>query len=264
VRTAREHGYNVIVSDTENLPRLEEEWIEVFRQRRVDGIILGSVFLRDPAVERLVAEGYPCIMYNRRLRSGRGNYVVLDNVRAGYDLTAHVIRLGHRHIGFVGSLPGLSTASERLRGYRKALRDDGLGMDPAFVRSGAFKASMARQAAIDLLKPARRPTAIVAGSDVIALGVLEAAASLGLEVPADLAVVGFDDIEVAGHGRIQLTTMAQDMPEMGRVTARGMLEIIRDPQHFARRPLQQILAPGLVIRRTCGALMAPSGTGPAG
>jgi len=88
----------------------------------------------------------------------------------------------------------------------------------------------------------------------MALGVMQAAGELGFRIPRDLAVVGFDDIAIAGHRQIQLTTMAQQKAEMGRLAAEGILEIIRDPQGFARQPLQQVLAPTLVVRRTCGAM----------
>ncbi len=260
VETARGHGYNVILCNTDNLPRLQEEYVEVLRQRRVDGIIFGSVFLRDQVVEGLVQAGYPCVMYNRRLRSGCGNYIVLDNVRASRDLTRHLLRLGHRRIGFIAGLPETSTAADRLRGYREALRSAGLPVDPHFVRPGAFKAEMAQRAAQELLKLRRRPTAIVAGNDLMALGVIHAAGEMGLKVPEDIAVVGFDDIQIAAHREIQLTTMAQQKTEMGRLVATWMLEIIRDPRRFARQPVQQILAPTLVVRRTCGALAASAQT----
>lgn len=257
VETARRHGYHVILCNTDNLPRLQEEYVEVLRQRRVDGIIFGSVFLRDPVVERLVQAGYPCLMYNRRLRSGAGNYIVLDNVRASRELTRHLLGLGHRRIGFIAGLRDISTAAERLRGYREALRVAGIPADPSLIRPGAFKAETAQHAAHELLKLTPPPTAIVAGNDLMALGVIQAAEELGLRVPGDLAVVGFDNIEIASHGHIQLTTMAQQKTEMGRLAATWMLEIIRDPRRFARQPVQQILAPTLVIRRTCGALAAP-------
>jgi len=255
VETARGHGYHVILCNTDNLHRLQEEYVEVLRQRRVDGIIFGSVFLDDPVVEALVEAGYPCVMYNRRLRSGRGNYIVLDNASASHDLTRHLLDLGHRHIGFITGLRDLSTASERLRGYRAALRAAGLPADPRLMRPGAFKAEMAQRAAQELLKLPRRPTAIMAGNDLMALGVMQAAGDLGLRVPEDLAVVGFDDIEIAAHRQIQLTTMAQQKAEMGRMAVVWMLEIIRDPRRYRREPLQQILTPTLVVRRTCGALL---------
>lgn len=261
VETARGHGYNVILCNTDNLPRLQEEYVEILRQRRVDGMIFGSVFLHDPVVEGLIEAGYPCVMYNRRLRSGRGNYIVLDNVKASHDLTRHLLDLGHRRIGFIAGLREISTATDRLRGYRAALRAIGLPVDPSLIRPGAFKAEMAHRAAQELLKLPRRPTAIMAGNDLMALGVMQAASDLGLRIPEDLAVAGFDDIEIAAHRQIQLTTMAQQKAEMGRLAVAWILEIIRDPVRFARQPLQQVLAPTLVVRRTCGALMRADGSG---
>jgi LacI family transcriptional regulator len=257
VQTARDHGYHVVLCNTDNRPEVEEDYIEVLRQRRVDGIVLGSVFLKDPAVEGLIDAGYPCVMYNRRLRAPRGNFIVLDNVGAARDVARHLLALGHRRIGFVGGLPNVSTAAERLRGFRQALREARI---PAVetVRPGAFQAEGARQAARDLLKLADRPTAIVAGNDLMALAVLQAAGDAGLRVPEDLAVVGFDDIEIAGHRDIQLTTMAQQKAEMGRLAVLGVLEIIRNPQRFSRTPLQQVLASTLIVRRSCGTLAAVS------
>jgi LacI family transcriptional regulator len=255
VETARDHGYHVVLCNTDNRPALQAEYVEVLRQRRVDGIIFGSVFLTDPVVEELIAAGFPCLMYNRRLRARRGHFIVLDNVRAGRDLTHHLLALGHRRIGFVGGLPNVSTAAERLRGYRLALRASQIPATADLVLPGAFKAEGARQAARDLLKLAERPTALVAGNDLMALGVLQAAGDADLRVPEDLAVVGFDDIEMAGHRAIQLTTMAQQKAEMGRLAVLGVLEIIREPLRFLRQPLQQVLAPTLVVRRTCGALV---------
>ena len=230
----------------------------------MDGIIFGSVFLRDPVVEALIDADYPCLMYNRRLRSGRGNYIILDNVRASRDLTSHLIKLGHRRIGFIAGLRDVSTASDRLRGYREALRAVGVVPDPMLVRPGAFEAEIADRATKELLKLRCPPTAIVAGNDLMALGVIQAAGEMGLHVPEDLAVVGFDDIQIAGHWEIQLTTMAQQKAEMGRLAATWMLEIIRDPRRFTRQPVQQVLAPTLVVRRSCGAMaisrhLAPRG-----
>ena len=157
--TAKANGYHVILCNTDNQPRVQEEYVEVLRQRRVDGIIFGSVFLDDPVVEALVAADYPCLMYNRRLRSRRGNYIVLDNVRASRDVTRHLVALGHRRVGFVSGLPNISTTAERLRGYREALRESGLSADRDLIRPGAFQAGTAQEAAQDLLKRRGRPTA---------------------------------------------------------------------------------------------------------
>jgi LacI family transcriptional regulator len=259
LETAKANGYHVILCNTDNQPRVQEEYVEVLRQRRVDGIIFGSVFLEDPVVEALVASDYPCLMYNRRLRSRRGNFIVLDNLRASRDVTRHLVALGHRRIGFVSGLPNISTAAERLQGYREALRASGLSADRDLVRPGAFQAGTAQEAARDLLKRRGRPTAIVAGNDLMALGVIQAAAELGVCIPHELAVVGFDDIEIADHPRVQLTTMAQQKAEMGRLAALGILDVIRRGAGVGGRPLQQILDPMLIIRCTCGALLRAQG-----
>lgn len=256
VKTARAHGYTVILCDTDNIQDLQAEYIEMLRQRRVDGIILGSVFLCDPAVERLIDSGTPCMLYNRRLRSGRGSYVVLDNFRTGRDLTQHLLALGHRRIGFIGTLAGLSSAADRLRGYRAALRAADIPVRPEFVRMGGVKPELASEAARALLLLPNRPTAIVASSDLVALSVIEVAGELGLSVPGALAVVGVDNIPMAAHHAIQLTTVDQRLAEMGRLAVEGILEVIRDPERYRQHPIQRVLEPTLIVRRTCGACAA--------
>lgn len=254
VETARGRSYTVVLCNTENLPRLQAEQIELLRQHRVDGVILGSVHLHDPPVEQLVASGFPCVMYNRRLRSGAGTYVVLDNVRGGEEVTRHFIALGHRRIAFLAGPRSFSTASERLAGYRRALRAAGIPWDSHFVRQGQFKPDLAFQAAVDLLKGAPRPTAVVAGNDLTALAVMDAAHDLGLRVPGDLAVSGFDDTDVARRRTIQLTSVAQQKAEMGRLAVTYLLEFIQDPERFRRDPIRHSLPPTLVVRRSCGAI----------
>lgn len=254
VETARGRAYTVVLCNTENLPRLQAEQIELLRQHRVDGIILGSVHLHDPPVEQLVATGFPCVMYNRRLRSGAGSYVVLDNVRGAKDVTRHFIVLGHRRIAFLAGPPSFSTASERLAGYRGALRAAGVPWDPHLVRQGQFRPDLAFQAAVDLLKGPCRPTAVVAGNDLTALAVMDAGHDLGLRVPGDLAVSGFDDTDVASRRTIQLTSVAQQKAEMGRLAVTYLLEFIQDPERFRRDPIRHILPPTLVVRRSCGAI----------
>jgi LacI family transcriptional regulator len=120
------------------------------------------------------------------------------------------------------------------------------------------KPELAREAAREILTLPDRPTAIVGSSDRVALSVIEIAEEMGLSVPGDLAVVGVDNIPMAAHQAIQLTTVDQHLAEMGRLAVEGILDIIRDPERYRRRPLQQVLAPTLIVRRTCGALDPPA------
>lgn len=257
VETARGRGYNVILCNADYLPGFYREHVELLRQGQVDAIIFGSVLYDDPDVENLIATGYPCVMYNRRLRSGRGNYVVADNVRAGADVTQHLIGLGHRRIGFIAGPSETSTAQERLQGYRRALETAGIPLEENLVRQGGYKGAVAHRAAEELLKRHDRPTAIVGGNDLMALSVLQAAGELGLVVPDDLAVVGMDDIGIAAHHNIQLTTVSHHASEMAELAVGWMLEIVQDPERFAREPFQHLIRPTLIIRRTCGAMSRP-------
>jgi LacI family transcriptional regulator len=118
---------------------------------------------------------------------------------------------------------------------------------------GGVKPELAREAARKLLTLPDRPTAVVASSDLVALSVLEIAGELGIAVPDELAVVGVDNIPMAAHRTIQLTTMNHHLAEMGRLAVEGILAVIRDPERYRRRPLQTVLEPTLIIRRTCGA-----------
>lgn len=117
---ARGRGYTVVLCNTDNLHGLQAEQIDMLHRQQVDGILLGSVHLSDPPVERLVRAGFPCVMFNRRLASGAGTYVVLDNVRGAEEATRHFLTLGHRRIGFIARPRDFSTAAERLAGYRRA------------------------------------------------------------------------------------------------------------------------------------------------
>lgn len=254
VETARGRGHMVVLCNTDNLPRLQAEQIRMLREQRVEGIILGSVHRRDPAAEELVASGFPCVMYNRRLASQAGTFVVLDNVRGAEEVTRHFIELGHRRIAFLAGPPSFSTAAERLTGYRRALAHAGIPFDRRLVRQGQFKAELAYQAARELLQQRPRPTAIVAGNDLTALAVLDAAARLGVRVPEDVGVSGFDDIELAGSERIQLTTVGQQKAEMGRLAVNYLLELVEARDGLRRDPIHHVLPPTLVVRRSCGAM----------
>ncbi len=247
-------GYHVILCNSANLPALHEKQIELLRYRRVDGIVFGSVLLDDPTVEALAASGYPCLQYNRRLRSGVGNYVVADNARAARDITAHLIGLGHRRIGFITGSLQTSTAAERFAGYRAALEAAGIEVDEHLVVDGRYEARAALQMAETLLKRPDRPTAVIGSSDVMALSILQAAGERGIAVPGELAVAGIDDIEISAHHNIQLTTVAQHATEMAELAATWILEIVQDPARFAREPYQYVIRPTLMIRRTCGAV----------
>jgi len=258
IEVARGRGYNVILCNSDYVPGLQMEHVDLLRQRQVDGIIFGSVSYDDPDVEKLVTSGYPCMLYNRRLRSGLGHYVVVDNAYATREVTQHLIALGHRRIGFIAGPQEASTAQERLAGFNQAMEQAGLPVEPALIRQGYYKHESALRAAESLLRVSGRPTAIVAGNDQMALSVLQIAGELGIEVPQMLAVVGIDGVDIGAHYNIQLTTVGHYKQEMAALAATWMIEIIQAPERFARQAFQHIIRPTLIIRRTCGAIARPA------
>ncbi|MCP2095810.1 MULTISPECIES: LacI family DNA-binding transcriptional regulator [Actinosynnema] len=172
------------------------------------------------------------------------------NWAGGLAATEHLLELGHRRIAAIGGPPGLLCSRARVDGYRAALDRAGIGVDPALVRHGDFRHGGGMRAATGLLALPDPPTAVFAGNDEQALGVIEAARVAGLPVPEALSVVGFDDLPVAVWSSPALTTVRQPLAEMGRHAGRMLADLV------AGRPLgaQRVeLATELVVRASTGA-----------
>jgi len=138
-----------------------------------------------------------------------------DNFTGAMLATRHLIELGHRRIGFMAGRPGLESSSRREAGFRQALTDVGLKVDPELIRFGNYRRDAVRGPAAELLSQVDRPTAIFAANDLSALGTMDAAREMGLDVPGDLSVIGFDDIPEAAAAFPPLTTIRQPIQEMG-------------------------------------------------
>jgi LacI family transcriptional regulator len=196
---------------------------QVFQRSRLPCVVIDPVDLPDPDVPSVGA----------------------TNWGGGLAATRHLIQLGHRRIAAIGGPPSLLCSRARLDGYRAALDSAGLPYDPSLVRDGTFHHAGGYEAATALLALDDRPTAVFAGSDEQAFGVVEAARQAGLSVPHDLSVVGFDDLPIARWASPPLTTVRQPLEEMGRIGAQ-MLQTLIDG-----RPLDAYhveLATKLVVR----------------
>lgn len=155
-----------------------------------------------------------------------------DNVTGARLAVDHLVGLGHRRIGFLGGRPDLRSAGLREQGYREALHDAGLSVSPGLIRVGGYHPELAEAPARELLSlpPGERPTAVFAANDISAIKVIEVAGSLGLRVPEDLSVVGFDNVPEARDATPPLTTVAQPLHEMGRAALGLLLELLEGKQ----------------------------------
>jgi DNA-binding LacI/PurR family transcriptional regulator len=234
--------------------RYRDEAARTVREAAVDGFILYSTPQNDPRIEAALARRVPIVTVDQP-RGAETPFVGIDDRGAARSAAEHLRELGHERVGvlsFVTTLdPGaaleLDLTVERLKGYEEGL---GPAWDPELVRIVRPNApEPARAATLELLDLPEPPTAILAMSDILAIGALEAAARLGVSVPAQLSVVGFDNGPAAEHTSPPLTTVAQPNEEKGRLAAQWLMEDIERGAE-PRRGREEILPTELVVRES--------------
>jgi DNA-binding LacI/PurR family transcriptional regulator len=240
--------YDLMVFDIESEARQRRAFELFDRGDRADGLLVVSTLPPEQEVERIRAARIPCILVDAvhpALPS-----IAVDDVAGGEVATRHLVELGHRRIALIGDPPPefrFEWSRDRTHGYERALRQAGIEVRPEYVREGTRLVHVARAIATELLSLPERPTAIFASSDTQALGTLEAARTLGIRVPQELSIVGFDDIEVASY--VGLTTVRQPLAESGRRGAELLLRAL------GGRPVDlrtELLPLELVVRSTTG------------
>lgn len=222
-------------------------WFDQITSRGTKGIILLLSELTERQRGQLVARGLPFVVIDPTAEPGpEVSSVGATNWSGGLAATNHLIELGHRRIAIITGPPALLCSRARLDGYRGALERAGLNLDEQLVRPGDFRVKAGYEQAAALFRLRDRPTAVFAGNDLAALGVLRAAREAGLRVPEDLSVVGFDDIPLAEWSTPALTTVRQPLTEMAAVAVRILLE------RAEGGPLKQRveLATDLVVRES--------------
>ena len=218
-----EHGYRLLLVDVETPQQRASAFADLAGRHAVEGVIVVSIH---PSEAEIASLGRPLVLVDAAHDSLP--HVAIDDVRGGALATDHLLGKGHTRIAFVGDrLPapfGLSSGELRLRGHRAALKRAGIEPRTEYMRLGGHDREEAREAAASLFSLEEPPTAVFAASDIQAVGVIEAARATGLRVPGDVAVIGFDDIELAAV--VGLTTVRQPLRESGRRGAELLLAAI--------------------------------------
>ncbi len=244
---AHAFGYGVILCNTaENIER-GLNYIRLLRRKRVDGLIITNAIRNDPVAKQLVGSKTPFILVSRLWEGIETPYVTSDDRFGARQAVEHLIALGHKRIGFIGGPATVQSSNDRMQTYREVLQEHGITPQEEWIRYADFTQQAGREASRRMLSLTVRPTAIFAANDVTALGVLEAAEDLGLSVPNDLSIVGYDDISYASLPRIQLTTVAQPAFEMGKIATDWLISTISGKH---RTLLHRVLKPHLVVRCT--------------
>jgi LacI family transcriptional regulator len=223
-RAVRDTSYELVVYSAGGRAADRVGWERRYLSRLGGTLIDGALLVTPTVVDARV--GIPVVAVDPHTGDSGVPTVAADNLHGARLATEHLLELGHRRIGFIGGRPDLQSARLRQRGYELALADAGIRLDPALMAEGAFEEQPSHEAALRLLKAATAPTAIFAANDLSALGVLSAAAELGLAVPTDLSVVGFDNVPEAVMADPPLTTIEQPIQLMGRRAVELLLALL--------------------------------------
>lgn len=248
-QTAQASGFHLLLSSSHNGKTEIEAAMRAMRGR-VDGMIAMSPHLDAEALFENLPANVPVVLLSCAMRDDEYHVITIENARGVHEMVSHLASLGHRRIAIIKGADGNYDAAERLRGYRKALKDAGLSPDASLEASGDFTESSGYEAGLVLASLAVPPTAIFAANDVMAIGALSALRERGFRVPQDIAVVGFDDIPLARYMNPPLTSVHVPIFEMGERAARRLIEALAGgpsaPGRHERLPTR------LVVRDSCG------------
>lgn len=240
-----EADYAAFFGNSDNDPDKEQLYIRAFRDRMVDGVIAVIATDADAAEIRALGEEIPMVIMDRLIPEWAGDSVSGDD-HVGMEMAVnHLVQLGHTRIALINGTLSISSTSRRRQGFEDSLRAHGVA--PVAVSEGRFTIESGYAQASAILEGDERPTAIVAGNDLLAIGALSAARDAGLHVPGDLSLTGYDDISYAQISSPGLTTIRQPAREMGAVAARLILERLTSKGSGGQ---QLLLQPELIVRRS--------------
>ena len=248
-----QHGYSVILGNSDNDPVKQESYIHTLIAKQVDGVIFIAAGGEEHDLRPFFDNKIPVVVADRDVPLELADVVLLDNEQAGFEATRHLIDLGHRTIACITGPNNVTPSMQRFEGYKRALQDYGIPFQPDLVEAGNFQFMSGEVGMQKLLKNPHKPSAVFVLNDMMAIGAITAAHKAGLSVPADLSIVGFDNIEIASAVNPALTTMAQPIDDIAQKATNMLIErlqSIRTEENMrVMRPAQLIVRDSTCIRR---------------
>lgn len=246
---AMENGYALILNNSDESEERQKFCLKTLLMERVDGIILPPVNENNEYVKEIVENGFNVICVDRNMRNTFVDSVQSDNERGAYMAVSHLIKLGHERIAYIGGISSISTTQERMRGYKQAIQDAGIEFHEKLNLMGDSKQDSGEILTRKLLEMKNPPTAIFSGNNMTTMGVYVACNKIGVRIPEDLALVGYDDMPWANALNPPPTVIDQSAFEMGQRSADLLLSKIQNPQ---ASPVTVKVNPKLIIRKSCG------------
>jgi len=248
---AREAGYSIILGNSDEKPDREAAYVDLFEQQRMAGVLISPFGDIESRLERLRAHGTPAVLVDRSTPTGGFSSVAVDDLAGGVLAGEHLLSLGRRRIAYVGGPLDIRQVQDRLAGLQKSVA--GVGDASIEMITGDSLSILEGRRCGELIAnrpPSRRPDAIFAANDLMALGVLQALVMLGsLRVPDDIALIGYDDIDFASGAVVPLTSIRQPAGLLGSTA----VEILLDEALHAATPGRSVtFQPELIIRASTG------------
>lgn len=248
-RAARDLEYSIILQDSDEDYAGEEEAIRVLLAEQVDGILITPVQSNQQTIKSLAKANFPFVLVGRYFRDLDTNYVVPDDYQGGFIATEHLLEQGYRRIGMVNGPLHISSARERFQGFSDALNQYNTPIDKSLVITGALTVEEGLDLSRSIIKQVPPPSAIVCYSDFVAFGVMQAIREIGLSIPEDIAVVGFDDVRMASCLQVPLTTIRSPKEELGRQAMQLLVRRLKE-NHAAGETVKRKLDVTLVSRES--------------
>jgi len=248
-QTAQQHRYHLLVSSSHNHREEIEAALRVM-SGRVDGLILMSPQIDAQTLKSNLPLNLPVVLLNCFVDGVSFDSLNIDNFGGAHQMTRHLIQHGHQRIAIIKGIAGNLDADERLRGYREALLENHLPVSEVLEISGSFSEESGYDAVKKILALTPRPTAIFASNDSMAVGALGALRELGVEIPRDMALVGFDDIPIARFLSPTLTSVRVSISDLGSQAIQKLVHAIREKNKHAKQ--HAVIPTSLALRESCG------------
>ncbi len=247
---AMDQGYSLFLCQSGAQPQREVAAVTTLHENRVAGVIVTSSRVGELYLPLLEQMKVPIVLINNERAGQYVGFVAIDDVGGGRLATEYLLSLGHQHIAYISGWPEARSSRDRLQGYREALQSRGLAVDSNLLSAGNGRVDGGDRAIQALLHSRPRPTAVFCYNDMTAIGALKALHEVGVRVPGEMSVVGFDDIALAAYATPPLTTIAQPKYEMGQLAMRMLLDSLS-----RKAQMQNVVLQGkLVVRGSSAGL----------
>ena len=228
---AYQHSYRLVLCNTDNDPVKETSYVNELKTYLPAGLVV----IPTTETDLRGLSDRPIVCVDRKPEQWTGDTVTVANEEGCYRATKYLLQMGHKNVSMIGGPRYFTNAVERLSGFRRALREHEIAIAPEYIQESPFSREGGHTAALRLLRLIPRPSAIMAGNDLIALGVLSAARELNLRCPQDVSVMGFDGLDFTDFTEPALSTVYQSGYQLGTTAARLLLNRIEDPDRPAQR-----------------------------